>query len=229
MKRRPKLPMAVGVIIAALVGGLIAGHFQNRGEKNLMPTMSDAPEGSTEVAANLSGPNERSEATAPESPGEIREREAFILWRKSEAAKLDSTQVNEDLEISGIEERIKNLTPTEWKEVARQITDMEADANERVFSAYLMGQGGLNSELTESLASEVVAKPLPDPGPHPVHSLEETAAMREKSLRMLVIEEMIQQVKKDTRKRDGLDRVVRAIEDHGLRTLALRRLREEGL
>ncbi|ODS51066.1 MAG: hypothetical protein ABS42_00395 [Bdellovibrio sp. SCN 50-8] len=231
--------MAAGVVLAALIGGILAGYFQNKAQKKddfitggngtamveamtteEKPLATDLTEASPVVAEAES---------AEETPAEKQEREAFVKWRQAESAKLDATQVNEDLEIVSLNDRIKKLTKTEWKEIARSVLDVKGAANERVLSAYLMGQGALNSAQSEELLKEVLSKPLPNPGPHSPHSVEETEAMKEKSLRLLVIDELIQQARQDSRKRDQLIKAVDAITDPELRSLALRRLREEGL
>lgn len=146
-------------------------------------------------------------------------------WIRHEAVSVDSVKVDEEARLKALNERLQKMTGNDWQQVAEIFLDSRAAANERVLSAYLLGRGGYDHPaLVDRIFDERLASE-----PAPAHSPEEMSQMREKSLRLMILEEMIAAAKADPSRRAQLTQSIRRIDDPYLRKLAMRRLQEEGL
>lgn len=197
-----------------------------------------APPPAASVAAGTEGPADP-DAPAPEATPTASARAAdgttpatetprltaLRSWLRDEARAVSRVGVDEQARLRAIQEKLRGFTRTEWNEVARQILDVDGPANERVLSAFMMGLGGFNDL---DAVERVFDEKLPE-GPTRPHSEEETRALRERSLRLMVIDGLISEAKKDPAKRELLAQAIRRIDDPYLRDLANQRARAEGL
>lgn len=190
---------------------------------------------SVAAAVNTSQNNKSAESVSgsasvlpPESemaPDEQKTLNQFRQWQAEEAKVLDRANVDEVAHFQAIQNRIKTFTKIEWDEIVNSVLDIDRPANQRVLSAYMLGVGGFdNLQAVERVLDEK----LPE-GPNRPHSEEESRSLREKSLKMMIIDELIEQVKTDPSKQGQLLAAIRRIDDPYLRNLANRRVAEAGL
>lgn len=227
MRRQILLLILLGLVIGAALSAYLGKSASGRPQVVGFAAVAGGGETVSGATAQVAGVPEDplapvgGAAGSPASERLVR----FRAWREKEAASLDSIKVEERAHQQNIEATVKSFTPVEWEEVLRSLLDLEGAANERILSAYLLGLGGF--DFIEGV-EKILDQRLPE-GPTQPHSVEETRNMREKSLRVLVIEELIQQAKKDPSKRELLAQTIRRIDDPYLRDLANRRMKEEGL
>lgn len=213
----------------ALVGlcGLAAGAWWAQRSAGINHVVIETPDGTPAVSETEELADVAAAPTggAPLTPEETQRLVELRGWLRDEARAVNRTGVDENARLREIQNKLRKFTPTEWGEVARQILDTEGPANERVLSAFMMGLGGF---FDLAAVERVLDEKLPE-GPARPHSEEEVRLMRERSLRLMVIDGLISEAKKDPSKRDLLAQAIRRIDDPYLRDLANQRARAEGL
>lgn len=214
-------PILVVVVTAALFRWPLSKDPNHRGDALLFQEQATAPNASPiETAPTGPTENQPQGSAVPGAP-----RPEFLAWFTAEAKGVSDLKVDEVQREQRIQQQVRTLTSNDWSEVARRLMDQGLPMNDRLLSGFLLGRGAFDHL---DLVDEVLEKPLPSGNPPP-HSIEESEMMREKSLRLMIIEEMIQAAKKDRSKLASLEQAIRKIEDAHLRSLAERRMKEEGL
>lgn len=217
-------PLLLGV---AVLGAFIGAWWARRPSSDLPQPKApvlEASRGGQPPENTVRTGESKPTGTAPsnaESPGDVQELRHWL----SQEARGVGLQVDEAAHRRAIQQRVRTLTPAEWREVTRLILSPDENANERIVAAFMLGMGGLSAP---DVLERVLDERLPE-GPQRPHSEDEVRAMRERSLRLMVIDGLIAEAKADPGKRAALAQAIRRIDDPYLRDLAKRRAQAEGL
>jgi hypothetical protein len=227
MNPRLKIFLPLTGLLVGLGSGALIAYFKSKDLQVNSRTVGAVlpPAGGSVTSGQVPAKTNVGAETAAPMPTPSAQLQRFRDWQREEARAVGGTPVNEQAHLAVLEAKLKTFTEVEWNEVVRQLLDKDGPANERVLSAYLLGHGGF---ANLAAVERVLDEKLPE-GPLLPHSEDETRLMREKSLRLTIIDELIAEAKKDPARREVLAQTIRRIDDPYLRDLATRRAREEGL
>lgn len=152
------------------------------------------------------------EARAAAAPSDL----AFQQWISTEAKSLDNLSVNGGQKQAEIQEIVKKITPSQARQLRQTVMHPQAPTAEKILSAYLLVEGGLNTREEMRLA---IAAPLKEKGGE-VHSEGEINGVREKSLRIMMIDGLFAQAQKDLNARETLARAIVDSEDPYIKAYA---------
>lgn len=121
-----------------------------------------------------------------------------------------------------LKEKVQKLTPEDLKSLSRISLSNTAPANARVLAVYMMGESdhGL-AALTEFLSAKINLQEN-----SPAHSVNEAANGREKALRIMAIEHIIENSPNASEAKKRLSDLIPKISDPWLRDFTERRLSE---
>jgi hypothetical protein len=130
----------------------------------------------------------------------------FQEWIESEAKSLDSVKVSAKEKQAQIDALVSELTPSQSRQLKQTVMHPQSKSREKILSVYLLVEGGAK---TRDDLKDVIIAPLKQKGGE-VHSEEEHAGVREKSLRIMAIDGLFAQAQSNPQARSTL---ARAIED----------------
>ena len=155
-------------------------------------------------------------------PGNLQQvTPAFRTWFSDEAKNLEASIKNPAAKEALLKARAQQLTEVEISFLRKKATDTKATANERISAAYLLTLSNSASAL-----AEIAQSPLSLASPQAVHSVGETLLAQEKSIRVIVIDELFNRAKADAALRNQLLATIEKISDEGLKQYALKCYRE---
>jgi hypothetical protein len=140
----------------------------------------------------------------------------FQQWIRQEAKSLDDLSVNGERKEADIREVVRKITPTQARQLRQTVMHPQSAAREKILSAYLLVEGGLN---TREELKTAIAAPLTQKGGEP-HSEDELKGVREKSLRIMMIDGLFAQAQKDPSARETLARAIVDSEDPYIKAYA---------
>lgn len=128
----------------------------------------------------------------------------FQDWIEDEAKSLDSLRVDGEQKQAQITELVAKLTPSQSRQLKQTVMHPQSRSREKILSVYLLVEGG---PKTWADLKDVIAAPLTQKGGE-VHSEEEHAGVREKSLRIMAIDGLFAQAQADAQARATLGRAI---------------------
>jgi len=128
----------------------------------------------------------------------------FQDWIEDEAKSLDSLRVDGEQKQAQITELVAKLTPSQSRQLKQTVMHPQSKSREKILSVYLLVEGG---PKTWADLKDVIAAPLTQKGGE-VHSEEEHAGVREKSLRIMAIDGLFAQAQADAQARATLARAI---------------------
>ena len=133
----------------------------------------------------------------------------FQNWIREEAKSLDDLNVNGEQKQAQIKEILAKITPSQAQQLRQTVVHPRSPAREKILSAYLLVEGGLS---TRQALKDSITAPLTAQGDHEAHSEGELKGIREKSVRIMMIDGLYAQAQKDPSARATL---AQAIADSG--------------
>jgi hypothetical protein len=200
---------------------------------------SDLPEKPIQVATqtiqkilNQSGPlsgksstqvepsyNSQPEVTAQTDLIELRN------WITTEASSMDSKSYDPLVTEAQLIQRAQSLSLQQIEFLKELVLNVEPSgvANERILSVYLLTKA---QNLALGALKEIANQPLSKPGPHEVHSLDETVSMHEKAMKRMAIDDFFKRAVVDPSLRESLYQMIQGIQVPELKSYALNRFKE---
>jgi len=176
--------------------GLMTGPSREREPAAADHTRSPVPSGSANAPAPSTA--EPPSLMAPKDP-------AFAQWIREEAKSLDELNVDGEKKEQQIREVVAKITPSQAKQLQQTVSSPRSLPREKILSAYLLVEGGINTR--QELKDSIVA-PLVEQGGHEPHSEDEIKGVREKSVRIMLIDGLFAQAQKDPKARDLLAQAI---------------------
>jgi hypothetical protein len=146
-------------------------------------------------------------------------------WIAAEASSMDSKSFDPLISEAQMIDRAQNLNLQQiefLKELALNV-EPSSVANERILSVYLLTK---SQNLALDALKEIANQPLSKPGPHEVHSLDETLSMHEKAIRRMVIDDFFRRAGSDPSLKEALYRMIQGIQVPELKSYALSKYQE---
>lgn len=140
----------------------------------------------------------------------------FQRWISTQAKSLDSLSANGDTKEAEIRDAVKKITPAQAKQLRQTVMHPQSATREKILSAYLLVEGGINTREEMRLA---ITAPLKEKGGE-VHSQGEMDGVREKSLRIMMIDGLFAQAQNDLKARETLARAIVDSEDPYIKAYA---------
>lgn len=213
MKRRFLLLGIGGALVLLLVSGYFFLHpsaLPSLSREDLFPRISSA------VSPNAQTGSAVSSALPPATP-----RLKSFLGEEGES--FDTGKVDAAAAEKHVKEMAAQLTPEEMKFLVATALEMNARASDRILSAYLLVSA---KEKAFSSLRDFITAPLRG-NPHaPEHSVEELAAMQEKSLRVMAIDGLFEQAKVDPAARDTFFKLVSELREPSLSQYVQKKIKE---
>lgn len=128
----------------------------------------------------------------------------FQEWIVDEAKSLDSLKVDGEQKQAQIEALVSRITPSQSRQLKQTVMHPQSKSREKILSVYLLVEGG---PKTWADLKDVIAAPLTQKGGE-VHSEEEHAGVREKSLRIMAIDGLFAQAQTHSQARATLARAI---------------------
>ncbi len=222
------MKMMKTTLFAALI--LILGYFV---------FFSDLPEKPIQVATQTiqkilsqSGPLSGKSSTSIEPPENSQvtvtsQTDLIELknWIATEASAMDSKSFDPLVTEEQMIQRAQNLSLQQiefLKELVLSV-DPSGVANERILSVYLLTKA---QNLALGALKEIANQPLSKPGPHEVHSLDETLSMHEKAMKRMVIDDFFKRAALDPSLKESLYEMIQGIQVPELKSYALDRYQQ---
>ena len=140
----------------------------------------------------------------------------FQQWVREEAKSIDDLNVDGEKKQAEIKEIVRKITPNQARQLRQTVIHPQSAAREKILSAYLLVEGGLNTR--EELKAAITA-PLAEKGGEP-HSEDEVNGVREKSVRIMLIDGLFAQAHGDPKARETLARAIVDSEDPYIKAYA---------
>lgn len=215
-------------IFAVLI--LIAAYFTFFSDLPAKP-IQVATQGLQKIL-NQSGPLSDKSSTqihGPQSSASVINSQTDLIelknWIASEASSMDSNSFDPLISEAQLIERAQklNLQQIEFlKELVLNV-DPSSVANERILSVYLLTKA---QNLALGALKEIANQPLSKPGPHEVHSLDETLSMHEKAMKRMVIDDFLKRAALDPSLKESLYQMIQGIQVPELKSYALKKYQE---
>lgn len=140
----------------------------------------------------------------------------FQRWIQEEAKSLDSLNVNGDEKQAQIRRVVSKITPGQAAQLRQTVMHPQAKTREKILSAYILVEGGLNTreELQKAISAHLTQKG------GEVHSEDEMNGVREKSLRIMMIDGLFAQAQSDIKARESLAKAIVDSEDPYIKAYA---------
>ncbi len=215
---------ALGLIAAAI---LISTQIRNApvapgaGEAS-GPSLSESPRSGASLGTPADRPPQGGmAATGAAIPPQESADPEFQKWIAEEAKSLNYTNVDSERKQAQIKKVLKEITPSQSRQLLNTARDPQAPSGEKILSTYMMVEGGLNTraELMDFVKDDT--GPVGEP-----HSQEEIDGVRDKSLRIMAIDGLFAQAQKDPGARAALAREIPSIQDPYVKAYAQRKLEE---
>jgi len=146
----------------------------------------------------------------------------FQQWIKQEAKELDRVNVDGAAKKRQIQAVVAKMTGTQSRQLLNTAKNPKAPAGEKILSTFLLVEGGL---LTRKELTDLIAAPLEE-GQYEPHSEGEVKGIREKSLRIMAIDGLFSQARREPSAREALARAARETTDATIRAYAEDKLRQ---
>lgn len=140
----------------------------------------------------------------------------FQQWIHEEAKSIDDLNVDGEKKQAEIKEVVRKLTPSQARQLRQTVNHPQSATREKILSAYLLVEGGMN---TRQELKDAITAPLSEKGGEP-HSEDEVKGVREKSLRIMMIDGLFAQAKSDPKARETLARAIVDSEDPYIKAYA---------
>lgn len=223
------LSMKYRIVIFAIIAILLGSVFyffslsHERQIERALNSSQEVPTAASPVAQNQA--TEASAATpAADVPAIISADDLrFQNWLAQEARKLDSPSVDSEKKQIEMRKIAQSLKPSQGRQLRKTALTTAAPAGQRILSAYLLVEGGLNTQEELRL---LIQAPLENSGPVEVHSDNEVKSAQEKSLRIMAIDGLATRARTDARAREALAQAARESSDPQIRSHAQRRLQQ---
>lgn len=164
---------------------------------------------------------ERSSPKEATPPGAV--SESFKNWLQQEAKNLEKSAVDPNVKEVELKVYAAQLGASEILFLRDRAMDFEqTSANDRILAVYLLTLAPQHH--TKGALLELTQAPLKLQGEHSVHSLEETLAAQEKSLRRMAIDQLVAGARGDEQSRSELVKQFAQIQDVSLREYAQKAL-----
>ncbi|NJM09715.1 MAG: hypothetical protein HC883_02115 [Bdellovibrionaceae bacterium] len=144
----------------------------------------------------------------------------FQHWIREEAKSLDEPNVNGQAKEAEIRAIVSKINSSQAQQLRQTVNSRVALPREKILSAYLLVEGGLN---TRQALKDSITAPLVEQGGE-AHSESEIKGVREKSLRIMMIDGLYAQAKTDTKARETLAQAIADSEDPYIKAYAQEKL-----
>lgn len=214
--------MLWGLLMVAVLIAIVA--LLNN-SKHLMPKLAPTEQAVVDKSkVDARAPQSKPDSTttpdsAEASPKSDRE---FQQWVRQEAQTMENPNgvgADKDAQIRKV---ISKITPVQAKHLQRILATPHSLPREKILSAYLLVEGGLK---TREALKESIAAPLHEKGGES-HSEDELKGIREKSLRIMMIDGLFAQAKTDANARTTLVRAIADSEDPYIKAYGQQRLKQ---
>ena len=147
-------------------------------------------------------------------------------WIASEANSMDSKSFDPLISEAQIIDRAQKLSLQQIEFLKELVLKVEPSgvANERILSVYLLTKA---QNLALPALKEIANQPLSKPGPHEVHSLDETLSMHEKAMKRMAIDDFFNRAALDPNLKESLYDMIQGIQVPELKSYALDRFKEQ--
>lgn len=146
-------------------------------------------------------------------------------WIASEASSMDSKSFDPLISEAQIIDRAQKLSLQQIEFLKEMVLKVEPSgvANERILSVYLLTKA---QNLALPALKEIANQPLSKPGPHEVHSLDESLSMHEKAMKRMAIDDFFKRAALDPNLKESLYDMIQGIQVPELKSYALDRFEE---
>ncbi len=146
-------------------------------------------------------------------------------WISAEASSMDSKSFDPLISEAQIISRAQNLNMQQIEFLKELVLDTQSTsvANERILSVYLLTKA---QNLALPVLAEIANQALSKPGPHDVHSLDETLSMHEKAMKRMAIDEFFKRAALDPSLKKSLYQMIQGIQVPELKSYALNKYQE---
>lgn len=128
----------------------------------------------------------------------------FRNWIRDEAKSVDDLNVNGEQKQAQMRAMVKEITPAQARQLREVVMAPQSAAREKILSVYLLVEGG---GRTRAELSAAITAPLKQKGGE-VHSEDEMNNVREKSLRIMMIDGLFAQAQTEPAARETLAKTI---------------------
>lgn len=212
------------LLLGAFLLGIVAAlglylKFKNANHFNIN-SIENSPAISTQNIIPL--PAKATDQKLEQEPPTQNVNPQFIQYLRAEARRMDAPSVDQEKVQKEIEAQVEQMTPKELEYAKNIALSPSRPANEKILAVYLI----LNAKNSEKALEELITAPLKHKPNPETHSVEETAAMQEKTLRIMEIDGLLQRAVNDSKIRDSLSRIATSISDPTLKAYLVKKLKE---
>jgi len=217
--------MSIKKIIFSSVFGLLFlllfSHFQS--ETTVFPALSGVPSAKfSRVPAEDDGNEAQPQITPAVLATDDTTDGRFGAWLSSEAQKMNSQVTDGKALEAELKQIAAQFLPRHLHFLAKKASDIHVAMNERILSSYLLGLSGAANDSLMDLASRTID----NPGPHEPHSIDEMNAAKERALRLMAIDGIVNSDADFSEKIKSLEILISQITDATVLKYALRKLDE---
>ncbi|KHD89398.1 MAG: hypothetical protein OM95_03230 [Bdellovibrio sp. ArHS] len=174
-----------------------------------------APEATSSPGENFAHPQDVQTASAVS--------DEFLRWLSAGAQDIEKSSVSPDQLEASLRLKSSQLNLEESLFLATTVLRQEGPARESIFAAYVLG---LSVPHNYQALEKVLEAPLSHQEKPRIHSPEETLSMQEKSLRRMVIEDLVKSYQRGEVTQEQIAASFEKISDAQLKKYALKRLKE---
>lgn len=206
--------ISIGALLFLALAVLFLAHRQNHSSDVSQPAA--LPASPTPLASKP-----RATIAKPiEVPAQV--NPAIVEYLQREALRMDSPSVDQAQTAQEIQAQADLMQPKDLDFIQKIALSDSATANEKIMAVFLLSKAkGSEKNLADFVIAPLKHRPNP-----PIHSVEETAAMQEKSQRMMAIQELLERARTNSAARAELARAASEVQDSDLRAYIVKKMRE---
>jgi hypothetical protein len=143
----------------------------------------------------------------------------FRQWLQTEAKQLDLPRVDGARKEFELRQIVKRLNESQKKQLMQTVIDTSAAASEQILSVYMLVQAAAREEL-----GHIVTAPAKVQGATPAHSESEALAMRDRALKTMALDGLIEHARGNPQEIVKLAEIIQNISDPVIRSRAQKEL-----
>ncbi len=213
------LLLFIGVVFAIVLlnGRRIITLSENEPESApIQATIDDEPNKESQLESVERSPAENGKTEAYKDRSADRELHNWLDERSNSFSSFSEADQKQ------LKEKLAELEPADLDELKEISGSAQIPINKRILSLYMLGESTAGEmALKEFLADEIDLVENAKP-----HSMDESKNGREKALRVMAIEQLIERASSPEEAKAKLDQIIPTIKDPWLRSYALRKSKE---
>lgn len=201
----------------------LTGESTSAGDDTSVIKTKDTDATTASASGDASAPSQKTNSVPLEDVQSLTEVE-FKKWIQNESKTLNYPSVDAGKKQIQMKAVAQSLKPLQLKQLTELALNVAADANARIFSAYLLTQNSASENQT--FLSDIAKKALPDLGPMSAHSVAEVKRGQELALRYMAIDELFIRAKTNPQALAEMQRLGSEAESVEVRNYVQRKLAE---